>query len=103
MITIKNIRPIQNHIIFEFVDETAGGVFTQKTKSGLIAVASMQDQKGPRWGKVLKVGPTVNEDIKEGEYILIEGGMWTTQQWLEDGTKIWKTDDTKVIATSTGV
>ena len=103
MITIANIRPIQNHIIFQFLDETAGGVFTRKSASGIIQVSSTRDQQGPRWGKVVKVGPEVTKDINVGDYILVEGGMWTTQFWLEDGTKIWKTDDKKVIATSTDV
>lgn len=102
MITIENIRPIQNHIIFQFLDETAGGVFTRKSTSGIIQVSSIKDQQGPRFGKVLKVGPEVSSDIKVGDVILVESGMWTTQFWLEDGTKIWKTDDKKVIAVSPG-
>ena len=103
MITIENISPIQNHILFQFLDETAGGVFTRKSSSGLITVSSMSDQKSPRWAKVLRVGPRVDPEIKVGEYILIEAGMWTTQLWMTDGTKVWKTDDTKIIATSTDV
>lgn len=103
MITIENISPIQNHIIFQFLDETAGGVFTRKTTSGIIQVSSLKDQQGPRWGKVVKVGPKVSNDIKVGEFILIESGMWTSQFWLQDGTKIWKTDDSKIIATSPDV
>lgn len=102
MITIKNIKPIQNHIIFQFLDDTAGGVFTRKSPSGIIQVSSITDQSGPRFGKVLKIGPNV-ENINVGDIILIEGGKWTQQVWLPDGTKIWKTDDKQVIATSTGV
>lgn len=100
MITIKNIHPVQNHILFQFLDQTAGGEFTWTNPNGLIQVASTKEQAGPRWGKVLRTGPTVHEDIKEDTLILIEGGMWTTQQWLPDGTKIWKTDDKKIVATS---
>jgi len=103
MITLANLKAIQNHIIFQFLDETAGGVFTPKSTGGIITVSSLKEQTGPRWGKVLKVGPEVHKDIVEGTYILIENGMWTTQFWLQDGSKIWKTDDKKVIATSEGV
>jgi len=103
-ITIKDIKPIHNHIIFEFVDDTAGGLFTNKSEAGLIMVSQLDDQKSPRWGRVLLAGPTVHEDIKVGTYILIEGGMWTTQFWVDSDTKprqkIWKTDDTKIVATA---
>jgi co-chaperonin GroES (HSP10) len=102
MITkLHNIKPIQNNIIFQFLENTVGGMFGgQKSKVGLITIASKSEQVAPRWGKVVSVGPRVNPEIKAGEYILIEHGMWTTQQWLDDGSKIWKTDDSKIIATS---
>ena len=100
---IENIKPIQNHIIFQFLDITAGGVFTRKSESGIIQVSSLKDQAGPRFGKVLKVGPEVSKDINVGDTVLIESGKWTTQFWLDDGTKIWKTDDKQIIAISTGI
>lgn len=46
----------------------------------------------PRWGKVYSIGEGV-EDIKEGQWILIENGRWTRMLKVKDDngqeTQVW--------------
>lgn len=92
-----NIIPLKNNILFKFLDETGGakGKFTdRKTASGIVLPTLDSGQKLPRWGEVLAVGP--DSDVQVGEYILIEGLMWSFGTEV-DGVKMWKTDDSKVL------
>lgn len=76
--------PIRDHVIVEEMDfgeqRTAGGIIIQS-----------DDGKGmgikPRWSKVYAVGPE-QEDVKEGDWILLEHGRWTRGVEVEhdDGT-----------------
>jgi co-chaperonin GroES (HSP10) len=103
-LTITNLKPIRNNIVFQFVEQTSGGRFlARKTEAGIILGSILDEQSIPRWGKVISVGPDVAEEeasIVPGIFIFIEGGAWTQQITLDDGEKIWKTDVSKVIATS---
>lgn len=95
-----NIRPIKNHILFEFVDGVnARGEFEkQKTEAGLWLQGSADDSaKSPRWATVLCVGPDVPTDIKVGEQILIPALRWTLGTKLGE-QRLWKTDSKQVVA-----
>jgi co-chaperonin GroES (HSP10) len=50
----------------------------QKTKTGIVILSDDGKSEGikPRWGRVWAVGPE-QQDIKVGEWILIEHGRWT--------------------------
>jgi co-chaperonin GroES (HSP10) len=92
------LHPLKNNIMFRFLDDTGGakGKFTdRKTPSGIIIPQHDNQQKQPRWGEVLAVGPEV-DGINIGDFIYIETLMWSYGTEV-DGVKMWKTDDTKVI------
>lgn len=80
----KTIKPIRDHVIVE--DMHFG---EQKTNSGIIIVDDDGKDFGikPRWARVYAVGPK-QEDVKIGEYVLVEHGRWTRGFDLEreDGT-----------------
>lgn len=94
------LRPLNNSILFKFLDQTSGkeGRFSERTRSGLVIPTLQQTQKGERWGQVVVVGPNV-EDVSAGDYILIEPLMWS-MNGVFDGEKIWKTNADKIMAVS---
>jgi hypothetical protein len=98
MITINKINPIHNHLLVKFLDVVAGGEFISTAKSGIM-LASMSDEQGEaRWAQVVRRGPDVQDDIQVGTYVLLEPKMWSVAVMLEDDTKAWRTDDSRVIA-----
>jgi co-chaperonin GroES (HSP10) len=62
-----------------------------KTSTGLYIPSQDGKTTGikPRWGKVYAVGPD-QQDVKIGEWILVEHGRWTRTIEVEeqDGTKL---------------
>lgn len=83
MLTTKgSLKPIRDHVLItdmEFDEvRTTTGIFipSQNGKSSGIK---------PRWGKVYAVGPE-QQDIKVGEWILVEHGRWTRGVTLETDT-----------------
>ena len=63
----------------------------QVTKGGIVILSDDGKSEGvkPRWGKVWAIGPE-QEDVKIGEWILIEHGRWTRGITIEqeDGSEI---------------
>lgn len=65
-----------------------------RTINGIIIPDDNGKSEGirPRWGKVYSVGEGV-EDIKEGQWILIENGRWTRMLKVKDDsgheTQVW--------------
>jgi co-chaperonin GroES (HSP10) len=98
---LKNIKPINTKILFQFVEDLNNHSFHQQTKSGLMIVQNKDEQvKKNRWGKVLAVGPEASDLIETGEYVFIEALGWTNGITLEDGDdtqRVWFTDLEKVI------
>lgn len=91
------LRPLKNSILFSFIDDAAGGMFIPKTKSGILLTNQNMDvQRGPRWGRVLAVGPKC-VDVKIRDLILIDALKWTTG-FKHDDVNIWKTDESNVMA-----
>lgn len=93
-----NIKPLGNNIIFQFLDSTTGkkGAFVEK-HSFLIIPQAVNSQKVHRWGKVIAVGPKV-DGVVPGDFILIEALMWMEGVKLNAEERVWKTDDSKVLA-----
>jgi co-chaperonin GroES (HSP10) len=58
----------------------------QTTSSGIVIQSDNGKAHGvkPRWAKVYKVGTEV-QDIKEGQWVLIEHGRWTRKIKIDDG------------------
>ena len=73
IVKAEDIRPVRDHVLVSDMDFQA-----QTTKGGIIL--TNDDGRGagirPRWGKVYSVGPEQDE-IKKGEWILIDHGRWT--------------------------
>ncbi len=92
------IEPINNGILFVFIQSVSKNSFDESTDWGFKIKSNQKTttQSG-RWGKVLAVGPTVESDIQKGTYIFIEPLMWT-QGFKFDGVNVWKTDSSKVMA-----
>lgn len=102
---MSTLRALNNTIMFKFLDETSGakGRFTDTIPGSiLVAVPTTTGQKVHRWGEVLLIGPLVDDTLKVGDYILIESLMWMEGTVVE-GQKMWKTDDTKVLAVTSDI
>ena len=86
--------------MFQFLDSTGGakGKFTDRTTQGGIIIPTLDsEQKLPRWGQVIALGPEAAEaGLAVGDYILIEALMWSFGTEIDDA-KMWKTDDSKVM------
>jgi co-chaperonin GroES (HSP10) len=94
------LSAICNHILFEFLDSiNSASQFVEKTAGGLILAADFDESsKRPRWARVVSVGPKADDILRqEGCEILIENLRWTEGVYFE-GKKIWRTDDTQVLA-----
>lgn len=93
------IRAIQDDIIVSNME--FGEI---KTSSGIVLRSDDGQLHGikPRWGKVYKVGPLQNE-IKEGQWILVEHGRWSRKIKIHDGEserEIQKIDKDAILAVS---
>lgn len=91
------LRPLNDSIIFEFLDDIRDGTFVPKTKSGIILTNQDSDANAnnPRWGKVYAVGPEI-EDIITGEFILVAPLRWTPA-FKFDGNRYSKTIEKEVL------
>ncbi len=96
----SKIKPIRKHILVR--DMNFG---EQKTSGGIILRSDDGKSEGvrPRWAKVWATGPEQN-DVKIGEWILIEHGRWTRGITLEDddGSEFttWRVDPEAILLTS---
>jgi hypothetical protein len=93
------IRPLNKDVIVYDMD--FGEI---KTQSGIVVQSDDGKAHGikPRWGKVYKVGPE-QQDVKEGQWILIEHGRWTRKVKINDGDgekEIQKVDVDCILAVS---
>lgn len=83
---IKNtqIRAINEDVIV--IDMDFGEIVT---KAGIVIKSDDGKVHGikPRWAKVYKVGPK-QQDVKPGQWILIEHGRWTRKIKIDDGTGV---------------
>lgn len=67
------VIPVRDHILVE--DMNFG---ERKTRTGIILLGDNGEQRGirPRWARVYAVGHE-QQDVKEGQYVLIAHGRWT--------------------------
>jgi len=95
------IEPIRDGILFVFIDNIKGKFFKESTNWGFDIIGDSDNSASSgRWGKIVALGPDVNaQNITKDDYIFIEPLMWT-EGLMHDGVKIWKTDESKVMATS---
>lgn len=74
------------------------------TASGLVIRSDNGKTHGikPRWGKVYCIGPE-QQDVKVGDWILVEHGRWTRAMHIDDGDgekKIHRVDTNCIIGVS---
>lgn len=100
---MSSLQPLNNNILFKFLDETktSDGKFVERSR-GSIIIGSVRDSQTsmPRWGEVIAIGPNVM-DVVVGEFILIQAGKWTVGVNFEDEGKVWKTDEECVMLSTT--
>jgi hypothetical protein len=92
----------EDSILFCWVDELEDSF----THSSGIQIARTLDKRKDRWGKVLKVHPSV-KDIKSGDYILTEkthdvfGAVWKgLELWMTSSKDlVFVTEDSKFTET----
>lgn len=88
--------PIRNHVLV--VDmETEG----EKIVNGLIIPSETGNDRGikPRQALVCAVGPD-QEDVKPGDWVLVEHGRWTRGVKLDDGKVYRKVDPDSILMVS---
>jgi co-chaperonin GroES (HSP10) len=78
--------PIRDNVLITDMD-----FGEQKTAGGLVLLSDDGKSEGvkSRWGRVWAIGPE-QQDVKVGEWILLEHGRWTRGVTVveEDGTEI---------------
>ena len=86
MASAYDVKHIKIRALHDDVIVTDMDFGEQKTASGIVIQSDDGKSHGvkPRWGKVYKVGPE-QQDIKEGQWILIEHGRWTRKIKIDDG------------------
>lgn len=96
---MKKLAPIKKRILFTFVQQlSANRGFENKTDWGFSVIDKKNDMQHGRWGKVLHIGPEVN-DVEPDDYIFIEPLQWTNQLSM-DGTDYWMTSVDNVLLVS---
>lgn len=93
----QRLEPLQGNIIFQFLDEISGTkreFRARSTLGGISLVTYQNEQKQPRWGVVVAVSE--ESDLKPGDYILIQGLMWSNGTTFS-GVDVWKTDEHQVL------
>lgn len=92
------LRPLGKAFLFQFVNETYGGKFVEKSSGALILLNQDLSQQATqaRWANVVAIGDDV-KDFGVGDLVLIEALKWTKELNFEE-TRYWKSDETRVIA-----
>lgn len=93
-----NLQPIKSNFIFEFTDAVNNkGQFEQTTVSNIKIAATVDaSAKGPRWVKVLYVGPDCKW-LKPGEIVLLPALQWTEAFKLND-KRMWISTERTIVA-----
>lgn len=94
------ITALRDVVLFQFLDITEGtrGRFTDRVLgSGILIAPTQSRQKIHRWGKVYAVGPKAADDLKVGDFILIQSMQWMEGVKLDKDTKVWKTDPAQIL------
>lgn len=100
-----NIKPIKKSFVFQFNDAvTSKGEFDNGTTAGGIILQSSFDDsaKQARWVTIVAAGDECDATVfKPGAQVLLPALRWTEASKLE-GQKIWKSDETQVVAYKDG-
>jgi co-chaperonin GroES (HSP10) len=80
MIVKGSLDTIHDHVLI-----TGMNFEEQVSAGGIVVISDNGKTEGirPRWGKVFKIGPD-QQDVKVGDWILVEHGRWTRGVQIED-------------------
>jgi len=80
-ITKSQLKPLLDHVIVMDMS------FKERMYGSIILPSDDGKSSGirPRWAQVYAVGPQ-QQDIKPGDYVLVEHGRWTRAIQVEDET-----------------
>lgn len=100
LLSIADLKPTGNRIMFRFVEDLRQGMFFEKTESNIIlGMNSDSSAKSPRWGQVIAVGDDMREEeIAPGVEILIDSLRWTDGMRINETEKVWFTTPDSVAA-----
>ena len=94
------IKPIRNHIIFQFEEEKATyngtNQFKERTDWGFEFVHLTTSMEFARWVTVIAVGPEVPEYITPKMRVCVDKLKWT-KGILIDGEMYWRTDSDQIL------
>lgn len=99
MTTIATLQVSDNGFLFRFEDNANKGLFRETY--GVLEVVSNTDMSAnsPRWAIVEKVGPAVKDPgLVPGARVLIDALRWSLTIKLGDGSSVWKSDESNVLA-----
>lgn len=92
---MATLKPIHNHIIFQFEQERTKHMginqFKEKTDWGFEFAETTAGMEEGRWVTVTHVGHEVPEDIKPGMRVCVDKLRWTDGFEFE-GETYWRTD-----------
>ena len=88
MATNFDVKHIKIRALHDWVIVSDMNFGDMTTASGLIIRSDNGKTHGikPRWGKVYCIGPD-QQDVKVGDWILIEHGRWTRAMHINDGER----------------
>lgn len=94
--TAGTLEPIADHIIVADIESES-----ERVQHGIIIPSEKGEHRGirHRWARVVAVGPE-QEDVKPGQWILVEHGRWTRGAKLDDGNVYRKVDPDGMILVS---
>lgn len=91
------LAPINNQIIFEFIEDVGKGKFNTKTVAGLFVIEGSDKQVDYcRWGRILAMGPDVT-DFSIGDIVLLDKMRWT-KMFMVTTTPYWISTDEEIMA-----
>lgn len=96
---MSKVEAIGDKILAEMIDRPQD--FKQR-KSGIIiaekdgTTAAIRN----RWFKIHAVGPDVEFEINEGQYVLVEHGRWSNGMKVSDDLKLYLLDNKDCLAVS---
>lgn len=87
-------RPLKGKIVATAVDKGE-----RLTEGGIIVLDDDGKDHGirPRWFKVTQLHPAETEDIKVGDFVLVEHGRWT-RKIQQDNQDFWIIESKSIMA-----
>lgn len=104
MASMYDVRPMKIRALHDDVIVIDMDFGEMTTASGIVIQSDNGKSHGvkPRWGKVYIVGPE-QQDVKPGQWILVEHGRWTRKIKIDDGDgvkEIQKVEVKSILAVS---